>query len=88
MEHSTVYRDPSSQAPWLFDGDAFWTYEDPVSVAHKASFAREQGLGGLMIWELGEDDGTSALLRAAHRALNGIPVTTAAPQLKPVAASP
>ena len=72
LEHSTVYRDPVSQAPWLLDGDAFWTYDDPVSVANKARFAREQGLGGLMIWELGEDDGSAVLLRAAHRALNGV----------------
>jgi chitinase len=87
LEHSTVYRDPASQAPWLFDGDAFWTYEDPTSVAHKASFARDQGLGGLMIWELGEDNGEAALLRAAHRALNGLPPSPATPELKPVSTS-
>ncbi|HEY0162223.1 MAG TPA: glycosyl hydrolase family 18 protein [Edaphobacter sp.] len=81
IEHSTAYRDPVSQAPWLFDGDAFWTYEDPVSVAFKAGFVRTQGLGGLMIWELGDDDHSAVLLRAAHRGLN-----EAAPEAKPVAA--
>jgi len=25
-----LYRDPVSKAPWLFDGNAFWTYEDPT----------------------------------------------------------
>jgi len=78
LDRSTVYRDPLSQAPWLFDGDIFWTYEDPVSVAHKASFARTQGLGGLMIWELGDDDGSATLLRSAHRALNSLPSKTPA----------
>ena len=67
---STVYRDKVSQAPWLFDGDAFWTYDDPVSVGFKASYARDAGLGGLMIWELGDDD-SAVLLRAANKALNG-----------------
>ncbi|HMH14747.1 MAG TPA: glycosyl hydrolase family 18 protein [Edaphobacter sp.] len=70
LDHSTLYRDLISQAPWLFDGDAFWTYEDPISIAHKASYARSQHLQGLMIWELGQDTSTAALLRAAHTALH------------------
>ena len=42
---STVYRDPASQAPWLFDGDVFWTYEDAVSVRAKARYVVGAGLG-------------------------------------------
>lgn len=87
IEHSTVYRDPSSQAPWLFDGDTFWTYEDPISVAHKASFARDQNLGGVMIWELGDDDGSSVLLRSTRHALHGSPEITPSPELKTVSTS-
>jgi chitinase len=68
---STVYRDPDSAAPWLFDGDNFWTYEDPVSIRRKAGYALERGLGGLMVWELSEDDSSAALLRAAHQSLHG-----------------
>lgn len=68
---STVYRDPDSAAPWLFDGDNFWTYEDPVSIRRKAGYTLERGLGGMMVWELGEDDSSAALLRAAHQALRG-----------------
>ena len=68
---STVYRDPDSQAPWLFDGDVFWTYEDPISVQAKAHYVVANGLGGLMIWELGEDAGEGTLLRAAHEGLAG-----------------
>lgn len=66
---STVYRDKISQAPWLFDGDVFWTYEDPISVAHKASYARDSQLAGVMIWQLG-DDNSGVLLRAAYKALH------------------
>lgn len=68
---STVYRDPDSAAPWLFDGENFWTYEDPVSIQRKAGYALERGLGGLMVWELSEDDSSAALLRAAHQSLHG-----------------
>jgi chitinase len=70
IEHSTVYRDAASQAPWLFDGDIFWTYEDATSIRRKADFAREQHLGGLMIWELGEDTADATLLQSAHNALS------------------
>jgi chitinase len=65
----SVYRDPVSHAAWLFDGSTFWTYDDPVSVRYKASYAVRKGLGGVMIWELGEDTPPGDLLHAVHRAL-------------------
>ena len=68
-----LYRDPRSKAPWLYDGDTFWTYDDPVSIGAKASFAVEQGLGGVMAWELSEDTDDAALLRAAKRGLELTP---------------
>lgn len=65
----SVFRDPGSQAPWLFDGRTFWTFEDPVSVAYKTSYAAHRHLGGIMIWELGEDTAEATLLTAAWRSL-------------------
>ena len=62
----TLHRDPRSHAPWLYDGDTFWTYEDPVSIGYKADFAIEQQLGGMMAWELSEDAADAALLKAAR----------------------
>jgi chitinase len=73
VSRSTVYRDPLSQAPWLFDGDNFWTYEDPTSILRKTEFARQQKLGGLMIWELGEDTPSAALLQSAYHGLLATP---------------
>ncbi|HEX7157542.1 MAG TPA: glycosyl hydrolase family 18 protein [Edaphobacter sp.] len=72
ISSSTVYRDPDSAAPWLFDGDSFWTYEDPVSIRRKAGYALERELGGLMVWELSEDDSSAVLLRAAWQGLHAI----------------
>jgi chitinase len=63
------YRDPRSQAPWLFDGQTFWTYEDPVSVRYKVSYAALQHLGGVMIWELSDDTADAELLNTAYRSL-------------------
>jgi len=65
-----TFRDPRSQAPWLFDGETFWTYEDPVSVRYKVSYARSEHLGGVMIWELSNDTADAELLTAAWRSLH------------------
>ena len=65
-----TYRDQRSQAPWLFDGQTFWTYEDPVSVRYKVSYASLQHLGGVMIWELSGDTEDAELLSVAYRSLH------------------
>ena len=42
------------------------------TIRKKTAFARSQGLGGVMIWNLGQDtDDASSLLRAIHAALAG-----------------
>lgn len=64
-----LYRDPVSKAPWLFDGDSFWTYDDPTSIRSKASYVAQEQLGGFMVWELSEDTADGALLNAAHTSL-------------------
>lgn len=59
-----LYRDPVSQAPWIYDGDNFLTFEDAASLQAKASFSRARMLGGIMIWELSGDTADSQLLHA------------------------
>jgi chitinase len=67
---SSTYRDERSQAPWLFDGQTFWTYEDPVSVRYKVSYAHSQHLGGVMIWELSGDTPDAELLNMVYHSLH------------------
>ncbi len=47
--------DEAAQAPWLFDGEHFISYEDAESIALKGRYACSQNLGGVMFWELTED---------------------------------
>jgi chitinase len=49
-----------AQVPWLYDPDrGIWlSFDDPRSIARKASYAREKGLAGVMIWDLFADDGS------------------------------
>jgi chitinase len=57
---------PTAQAPWLYDAGRhiFFSYDDPISLAVKADFARREHLRGVMIWVLGEDDPQNSLLDA------------------------
>ena len=66
-EDAKLYRDPASQAPWIYDGDNFLTFEDPTSLQAKAAYAREHKLGGMMIWELSGDTSDAQLLRALRQ---------------------
>jgi chitinase len=56
----------TAQVPWLYDpATGGWiTYDDRQSLLAKADYVRANALGGIMIWELGGDDGT--LLPAIH----------------------
>jgi chitinase len=56
--------DDKAKAPWLFDDKAgvMIAYDDPQSLRLKANYARDHHLGGVMIWELSEDDDRSTLL--------------------------
>ena len=60
---------PEAKSPWLYNAETqVWiSYDDSQSVRLKAEYVREHGLGGVMFWELGGDDGT--LLGAIHRGL-------------------
>ncbi|MDQ3082191.1 MAG: glycoside hydrolase family 18 protein [Gemmatimonadota bacterium] len=50
----------AARVPWLHDSTSgTWvTYDDAQSVAEKVRYVRERGFGGVMIWELGGDDGS------------------------------
>ena len=49
----------------------FITYEDQTSLAGKLDYAKTQGLGGVMFWELSADarDQARSLVQQASRAL-------------------
>ncbi|QEE29446.1 chitinase [Terriglobus albidus] len=68
-----LYRDRLSHAPWLYDGDTFFTFEDASSLSYKAAYAAKHSLGGVMIWELSGDTSDGELLHTVHRSLNRPP---------------
>ncbi len=70
----TRYWHADAQVPYLFDGSTFISYDDAESMAAKARFVREAGLGGVMIWEISQDAPDRELLAALHSALHGAAV--------------
>ena len=74
----TDYYDAKVGAAWRYDGNQWWSYDNPRSVAQKADYIVSKGLGGGMWWELsGNRDGSliSTLTTKLRAATTG-PVTT------------
>lgn len=47
----------------------FATFDDAASVAAKAGYVRSKGLGGIMFWQLIDDDPVNGLLNTMYKAL-------------------
>jgi chitinase len=58
--HYVRHWESSARVPWLYDSiSGTWvSYDDPQSVGEKVRYVRERSLGGVVIWELGGDDGS------------------------------
>lgn len=67
------YRDPTNKAPWLYDGNNFWTFDDPLVLAFKADYIQKHHLAGVMIWEISGDLQDGLLLKTLVRGLHQEP---------------
>lgn len=57
------YWDEQAQAPYLYNGSTFITYDDEQSITAKCQYIVDHGLAGMMFWEYGCDQ-TQRLLHA------------------------
>ena len=75
------YWNADAHVPWLYDPTSkiFISYDDPQSLAAKAAYVRDNGLAGVMIWEISQGDET--LFDALHLGLStdGPPRPTSVP---------
>jgi chitinase len=56
--------DEKAQAPWLYSSSGVMiSYEDEQALTAKAKYIRQNHLGGIMFWEISEDDEAFDLLR-------------------------
>ena len=49
-----------------FDGSVFWSYDDPTTLATKQTYRKNQGLAGVMFWELSGDTTNGELITALY----------------------
>ena len=62
------YWDTLAKAPYLYSaGDSvFITYDDTMSVKLKTRYVIDNGLGGIMFWQLGADAAEDGLVDAIY----------------------
>ena len=65
------YWDDQAKVPWLYNQrtKVAISYEDQQSIAAKAKYVVQKKLGGIMFWDLGQDDSKSTLLDAINKSL-------------------
>ncbi len=64
----TCYWDEEAQAPYLFNGSTFLSYDDPRSLKAKAEYVKEKGYMGIFYWEH-KCDSTRTLLDTLYKEL-------------------
>ncbi len=64
------YRDVRTGALWLYDGNDFWSYDDPAVALQKAAYIKLKGLGGSMMWSIDGDDSKASLTSALYSILH------------------
>lgn len=71
IENMPRYWSDEAKVPWLYmpETGLMISYDDPESLTYKVNYVRDNGFGGIMIWELASDDKDATLLRAVHAAM-------------------
>jgi hypothetical protein len=67
----TRHWDDHVKVPWLYNKTTkiMISYEDPQSITIKAKYVIQKHLGGMMFWDLGQDDSKSTLLERSTASL-------------------
>lgn len=68
-----AFYDSGAGAHWTFDGQEFWTFDDPQSLRWKMNFVLEQQLRGTMFWEMSGDSANGDLVRALRDSFDAAP---------------
>ncbi|PWV57888.1 chitinase [Nocardiopsis sp. L17-MgMaSL7] len=63
------FLDEEAGAYWVYDGDEWWTYDNPEVISLKGAYVREHGLAGMMVWNL-DMDPDGALVRAMRESMD------------------
>ena len=65
----TVYRSAVTKQMWKYNGDEFWSYDDPEVLSAKMTYIKARGLGGSMAWSMEGEDANATLSKTIFNAL-------------------
>ena len=65
----TVYRNGVTKQMWKYDGNEFWSYDDPEVLTTKMNYIKQRGLGGSMAWSMDGEDKNATLSKTIYNAL-------------------
>lgn len=67
------YFGDDTKAAWLYHPEQkiFVSYDDAEALRYKTAYLKQQGLAGVMLWRLGQDDAEDTLLQTLHQSLHG-----------------
>lgn len=65
----TVYRNAVTKQMWRYNGDEFWSYDDPEVLTTKMNYIKARGLGGSMAWSMEGEDANATLSKTIFNAL-------------------
>ena len=61
-----------SQETWLYDGsNNFVSFDNETSMTQKVDFAKNESLGGVMVWDLSQDSPGACLMGAIYTTMTG-----------------
>ncbi len=63
------FLDEEAGAYWIYDGDEWWTYDNPEVIELKGRYVKDNGLAGMMVWNL-DMDPDGELVRAMRESLD------------------
>jgi chitinase len=66
QKRATRYVHPVTKQLWSYDGNEFWSYDDPAVINTKSAYVKAQGLGGMFSWSLDGDDAQGTLIKAMN----------------------
>ena len=66
QKRATRYVHPVTKQLWSYDGNEFWSYDDPAVISTKSAYVKAQGLGGMFSWSLDGDDAQGTLIKAMN----------------------
>ncbi|WP_026116365.1 glycoside hydrolase family 18 protein [Nocardiopsis valliformis] len=63
------FLDEDSGSYWVYDGDEWWTYDNPDVIELKGQYVQDHDLAGMMVWNL-DMDPNGDLVRTMHKSLD------------------